>query len=128
MTNMAFQLLSKKNMAFQFIINKNILLIIFIKQAVRDGEEIAVKLLHVTKGFDDKQFKNELSNHMKVQHPNIVRLVGYCNVETRKFVEQDGENIYANHIYKVLCFEYMQGRSLEERLSGKDMALHFTLV
>ncbi|XP_044433690.1 uncharacterized protein [Triticum aestivum] len=88
-------------------------------KAVYNGEAMAVKLLHATKGIDDRQFMKELRNHMKVQHPNIVRLVGYCNEETKKYVElPDGTSVFGRHIYKVLCFEYMVGRSLDKRLSG----------
>ncbi|XBI04282.1 hypothetical protein VPH35_132605 [Triticum aestivum] len=92
-------------------------------KAVYNGEAMAVKLLHATKGIDDKQFMKGLRNHMKVQHPNIVRLVGYCNEETKKYVElPDGTSVFGRHIYKVLCFEYMVGRSLDKRLPVIDRA------
>lgn len=116
-----YKVLPMIDLVFCFILSI-ILLISFIKwrQAVYNGEAMAVKLLHATKGIDDKQFMKELRNHMKVQHPNIVRLVGYCNEETKKYVElPDGTSVFGRHIYKVLCFEYMVGRSLDKRLSGK---------
>lgn len=116
-----YKVLLMIDLVFYFILNI-ILLITSIKhkQAVYNGEAIAVKLLHATKGIDDKQFMKELRNHMKVQHPNIVRLVGYCNEETKKYIElPDGTSVFGRHIYKVLCFEYMVGRSLDKRLSGK---------
>ena len=92
-----------------------------------------MKLLHATKGIDDKQFIKELRNHMKVQHPNIVRLVGYCNEETKKYIElPDGTSVFGRHIYKVLCFEYMVGRSLDKRLSGislgDEWCTHYQII
>jgi len=102
-------------------------------KAVYNTEEIAVKLLDSTKEIDDDQFMNELSNHMKVQHPNIVRLVGYCNEVSSKYVEQkDGTHVFGKHIYKVLCFEYMHGRSLDICLSenslGDDWQTHYQII
>ena len=81
-----------------------------------------MKLLHAAEGIDDKQFMSELKNHMKVfNHPNIAQLVGYCNEVRKKYYEQQGAGgpVFGNHIYKILCFEYMEGGSLETCLSGK---------
>ncbi|VAI93123.1 unnamed protein product [Triticum turgidum subsp. durum] len=102
-------------------------------KAVYKKEEIAVKLLDSAKEIDDKQFMNELSNHMKVQHPNIVRLVGYCNEVTSEYIEQkDGSSVFGKHIYKVLCFEYMHGTSLDKHLSGNslghDWPTHYQII
>ncbi|XP_020167963.1 uncharacterized protein [Aegilops tauschii subsp. strangulata] len=102
-------------------------------KAVYKKEEIAVKLLDSAKEIDDKQFMNELSNHMKVQHPNIVRLVGYCNEVTSEYIEQkDGPPVFGKHIYKVLCFEYMHGTSLDKHLYGNslghDWPTHYQII
>ncbi|VAI93134.1 unnamed protein product [Triticum turgidum subsp. durum] len=98
-----------------------------------NGEEIAVKLLDPTKGIDDQQFMKELYNHMEVKHRNIVRLVGYCNEEIKKYVEQKvGPPVFGKHIYKVLCFEYMRRGSLDKHLSenslGDDWRTHYQII
>ncbi|WVZ50800.1 hypothetical protein U9M48_002022 [Paspalum notatum var. saurae] len=108
-------------------------IISFVKQAVYRGEVIAVKLLDTRQGFDDDQYKNELRNHMKVQHPNIVRLVGYCNDETKKYIESnDGDSDFGKQIYRVLCFEYVPGGSLDKHISenslGDDWHTHYNVI
>jgi peptidyl-tRNA hydrolase len=46
------------------------------KQGVHNGGEIAVKKLHSMQ--NDKQLSNEFRNLMKIEHLNIMRLIGYC--------------------------------------------------
>jgi serine/threonine protein kinase len=58
---------------------------------------------------------------MRVQHQNIVRLVGYCNETHDKHIEHNGELIFCKVNERALCFEYLQGGSLDEHVSGKIM-------
>lgn len=67
---------------------------------------------------DDKQFTNECTNLMRLQHQNIVRLVGYYYEIAHKVVEYNGQYIYAGVEERALCFEYLQGGSLDKHLSG----------
>ena len=67
----------------------------------------------------DKQFENECTNLMRVQHHNIVRLVGYCHETRREYVEHGGKYVFASEDKRVLCFEYLQGGSLDKHVSGK---------
>jgi interleukin-1 receptor-associated kinase 1 len=85
---------------------------------VYKGEEIAVKKLHALQGLDDKQFHNEFLNLTKVSHENVVRLIGYCYESRHKYVKHNGETVWAKSMERVLCFEYMQGGSLEKHISG----------
>ena len=89
------------------------------QQGVLDnGEEIAVKKLHQMLWIEDEQFKNEVNNLMRVQHKNIVRLVGYCHHTSQIFVEYEGKHVSASVLERAICFEYMQGGSLDDQLSG----------
>ncbi|KAJ1255208.1 hypothetical protein BS78_K280100 [Paspalum vaginatum] len=102
-------------------------------KAVYRREVVEVKLLDTREGVDDEQYKNELRNHMKVQHPNIVRLVGYCNEDTKKYIEpKDGESDFGKQIYRVLCFEYIPGGSLHKHISenslGDDWHTHYNII
>ncbi|KAJ1276105.1 hypothetical protein BS78_05G188500 [Paspalum vaginatum] len=103
-------------------------------KAVYRGEKIAVKLLNSTKeGIDDEQFKKELENHMKAQHPNIIRLVGYCNDERKVYIERkDGLSVFGRQIFRVLCFEYMPGGSLHTHISenslGDEWRTHYNII
>lgn len=85
----------------------------------KNGKEIAVKKLHPMLGLDDVQFKNEFNSLMRVQHKNIVRLVGYCYEVRHTHVEHNGEFVFFCKIVdRVLCLEYLQGGSLDKHLDG----------
>lgn len=96
------------------------------QQGVLDnGQEIAVKKLHYMPGLNDEQFKNEFNNLMRVQHQNIVRLVGYCYEIRHIHHELNGQYVFARVEERALCFEYLQGGSLDRHLSGmKNLHLH----
>jgi interleukin-1 receptor-associated kinase 1/coatomer subunit beta' len=84
----------------------------------KNGEKIAVKMLYDMPGLEKEEFQNEFSNLARLQHPNIVRLVGYCHEVQNKCVEHNGRLVFAERIRKALCFEYMHYGSLDKHLSG----------
>ncbi|ONM10569.1 uncharacterized protein [Zea mays] len=80
----------------------------------KNGETMAVKLLHSMAGLDDKLFEEEFHNIARLQHKNIVRLVGFCHETQRQFIPHDGKMIFADSKYMALCFEYMHNGSLDK--------------
>lgn len=71
---------------------------------MQDGEEIAVKRLSNTSGQGTREFMNEVKVISKVQHKNLVKLLGF-------FVSEEE---------KMLVYEYMANMSLDVYLFGKS--------
>uniref|UniRef100_A0A0D9XQB7 Protein kinase domain-containing protein n=1 Tax=Leersia perrieri TaxID=77586 RepID=A0A0D9XQB7_9ORYZ len=69
---------------------------------------------------------------MRVKHPNIVRLVGYCYEAKHTHRYINGKNVFVAIIHRALCFEYMPGGSLENHLSdefhGLDWPIRFKII
>lgn len=84
-----------------------------------------MKMLHLMPGSNElEQFKIEFENLRKLRHQNIVHLIGYCYEIKHEYVEHDGKTVFAQNIYRALCFEYLHNRSLQRHLNGM-MILYF---
>ncbi|CAM0948029.1 unnamed protein product [Alopecurus aequalis] len=93
------------------------------KGVLDNGEEIALKKLYHNQGLDDTQFRNEFNNLMRAQHQNITRLVGYCYYLGHQRIKYNGEYIFALVEERILCFEYLQGGSLDKHISDESRGL-----
>lgn len=80
---------------------------------------IAVKKLTWTiTGIQDKHYENEVRHLMRLKHPNIVQLVGYCSETEKELVQHNGKYVYAEKSERLLCLEYLPKGNLCSHISG----------
>ncbi|XP_010528095.1 PREDICTED: probable LRR receptor-like serine/threonine-protein kinase At1g67720 isoform X2 [Tarenaya hassleriana] len=69
---------------------------------MKDGKEIAVKVLASNSYQGKREFTNEVTLLSRIHHRNLVQFLGYC--------QEDGRNM--------LVYEYMHNGTLKEHLYG----------
>ena len=87
----------------------------------RNGDDVAVKLLLPNSSLDYGQLKNEFYNLRKINHQNIVQVLGYCFETEQKAILLNGIKVFVDEIRGALCLEYMHNGSLQQHLSGTLM-------
>jgi serine/threonine protein kinase len=88
-------------------------------------KEVAVKRIQITEQFSDEKFERELTCLKRVKHKNIVRFLGYCSDATLSLEKHNfnGNEVPAHCLHRVLCFEYVPDKNLEDYLRGNTSKL-----
>ncbi|KAF7051458.1 hypothetical protein CFC21_059693 [Triticum aestivum] len=91
---------------------------------------VAVKKLLNSHTIKDGPFYRETSILMSVNHPNIVRFLGYCSNTENTAVKLDGPGIREKYIYaenreRLLCFEYISKGGLDKHVTDELRGLEW---
>ncbi|KAL6647184.1 hypothetical protein ACP70R_014621 [Stipagrostis hirtigluma subsp. patula] len=93
---------------------------------------VAVKKLFNRHTIDDKQFIQEVLSMMMIEHPNIVRLLGYCSHTEQNAMDIKGKFVMADIRERLLCFEYINNGSLDnyltDELRGLDWFTRYKII
>jgi len=81
--------------------------------------------------IQDNQYENEARHLMRLKHPNIVQLVGYCSETEKKLVLHDGIYVCADKFHRLLCLEYLPKGDrghLSDECSGLDWSTRYKII
>ena len=66
----------------------------------------------------EMQFTIGVGNLMAMQHPNIVRLLGYCHEPQKKVIKHSGRYIIVDVVESMLYYEYVPNGNLDKYIFG----------
>ncbi|CAL5042253.1 unnamed protein product [Urochloa decumbens] len=81
-----------------------------------NGQVVAVKKLVALPGVHDKHFENEVYHLTRLNHENIIRIVGYCYEIQHILIEHNGKYCFAEVPQRLLCLELLPKGSLEKQI------------
>jgi serine/threonine protein kinase len=103
-------------------------------KAVLPNGIVAVKRIRNSHTIEEKLFYREVNSLLTINHPNIVRFLGFCASTDLTAIKIEGkcEHIYAEIRERLLCFEYISNGSLQkhitDELRGLDWGTRYQLI
>ncbi|XP_051177032.2 G-type lectin S-receptor-like serine/threonine-protein kinase SRK isoform X2 [Lolium perenne] len=97
-----------------------------IKKGTLNEEIVAVKKLVQPTSISSNQFENEVNFLMKLKHPNIVRLLGYCYEMQNVRTLHEGKFIFVWSTESLLCLECLPMGSLDRYISDASSGLDWS--
>jgi len=95
---------------------------------------VAVKRIRNSHTIDEKLFYREVNSLLTINHPNIVRFLGFCASTDQTAIKITGsrEHIYAEIRERLLCFEYINNGNLKthitDELRGLDWSTRYQII
>ncbi|CAM0908456.1 unnamed protein product [Alopecurus aequalis] len=87
------------------------------------GQIVAVKRLMHKIPTSEEHFENEIRLLTKLEHPNIVRLLGYCNETRHLHKTHEGKFVFVSDTEYLICFEGVPNGSLDKYISDVSCGL-----
>ncbi|KAM0929205.1 hypothetical protein ACQ4PT_001777 [Festuca glaucescens] len=103
-------------------------------KGVLPNGNVAVKRIMNKHTVDEKLFYREVNSLLMVNHPNIVRFLGFCASTDQTAIKIEGsrDHIYAEVRERLICFEYISNGNLRkhitDELRGLDWSTRYQLI
>ncbi|CAM0908794.1 unnamed protein product [Alopecurus aequalis] len=103
-------------------------------KGVLPNGNVAVKRIRSGHTINEKLFHREVNSLLTINHPNIVRFLGFCASTDQTAIKIEGlkEHIYAEIRERLLCFEYISNGNLQkhitDELRGLDWSTRYQII
>ncbi|XP_037457454.1 uncharacterized protein LOC119328581 isoform X3 [Triticum dicoccoides] len=93
------------------------------KGVLPSGKMVAVKKLRQPTASSQAEFEEEVNILVKLNHPNIVKLVGYCYETQHLLMSHEGKSVFAEETQTLFCLECLPNGSLDKYISEASTGL-----
>uniref|UniRef100_A0ACD5WD64 Uncharacterized protein n=1 Tax=Avena sativa TaxID=4498 RepID=A0ACD5WD64_AVESA len=97
-------------------------------KGVVQNRNVAVKRIMSSHTVDERLFYREVNSLLTINHPNIVRFLGFCASTDQTAIKIEGsrDHIYAEIRERLLCFEYISNGNLQKHITDELRGLNWS--